>query len=291
MGYRILYFYKKENTYYREKSIGRIGRRGKNYQVNCQIGNISLREKGLCEEEEDAVRAFYCGLPEYYGRAAGLGRWKGSFPIHWNFGQLLRLMQNCCEYVSADAYYIAEYFENELAEGDYGFTPGRQRMCPELIYRFSGQFRGVDSILYLGEESPEGIYEMPLRGELLRKLHTFSYLGEKTEQYEILEENLWKEYGMPLMPVGNMGELSACRIRRLLVLDDRQEGNTEWSLLPGGCVYLDFWSNSERRAQIIKNRTDIKYISEYMYLTQNLDTPKENGYNVREGNEQCQNER
>ena len=284
MGYRILYFYKRDNTFYREKNAGRLARGGRNRQA----GNLSFGEKEPDGEgEEEEVRMFFCGLPEYYARAAGWGRWKGSFPIRWNFGQLLRLMQNCCEYVSADAYYLEEGFEKELAEGDLGFTPGRQRMCPELIHRFSRRFRGIDSILYLAEELRERPGEMPLEEDLLRKLHYFFYLGERTEQYEVLEENLWNEYGMPLMPVKETGELAACRIRRLLVLDDRQEGEADWRALPKGCVYMDLWSDSGRRAQIAENRTDIKYISEYLYLVQNLDTTRENGYNVREGNEQC----
>lgn len=285
MGYRILYFYKRQNTFYREKSTGRKGRGGRDRQA----GNIFFSEKGLDEPGgEEAVKVFFCGLPEYYARAAGLGRWKGSFPVRWNFGQLLRLMQNCCEYVSADAYYLEEGFEKELVEGDLGFTPGRQRMCPELIHRFSGQFRGIDSILYLAQEFQERPGEIPLKEELLRKLHYFFYIGEKTERYEVLEENLWNEYGMPLMPVKDVGELAACRIRRLLVLDDRQEGEADWRVLPKGCVYMDLWSDPGRKAQIAGNRADIKYISEYQYLVQNLDTTGENGYNVREGNEQCQ---
>lgn len=285
MGYRILYFYKKENTFYREKSNGKKGRDRRNRQA----GNIFFSEKGLDEPGgEEAVKVFFCGLPEYYARAVGLGRWKGSFPVHWNFGQLLRLMQNCCEYVSADAYYLEEEFEKELVKGDLGFTPGRQRMCPELIHRFSGQFKGIDSILYLAQEFQERPEEMPLREELLRKLHYFFYLGEKAERYEILEENLWNEYGMPLISVKDAGELATCQIRRLLVLDDRQEGEADWRALPEGCVYMDLWSDPERRARIAGSRMDIKYISEYLYLAQNLDTTGENGYNVREGNEQCQ---
>ena len=285
MGYRILYFYKRENTFYREKNAGRMARGGRNRHA----GNVFFGEKELeGSEAEGTVKVFFCGLPEYYARAAGWGRWKGSFPIHWNFGQLLRLMQNCCEYVSADAYYLEEGFEKELAEGDPGFTPGRQRMCPELIHRFSGQFRGIDSILYLAEEFQERSGEMPLKEELLRKLHYFFYLGEKTERYTVLEENLWNEYGMPLMPVKEAGELATCRVRRLLVLDDRQEGEADWRALPSGCVYMDLWSDPGRKKQIAGNRVDIKYISEYLYLVQNLDTTGENGYNVREGNEQCQ---
>lgn len=285
MGYRILYFYKRKNAFYKEKNTGRMMRGGRNRRA----GNISFGEKVLGETgEEENVKVFFCGLPEYYARAAGLGRWKGSFPVHWNFGQLLRLMQNCCEYVSADAYYLEEEFEKELAEGDLGFTPGRQRMCPELIHRFSRQFRGIDSILYLAEELRGRAGEMPLGEELLRKLHYFFYQGEKTEQYAALEENLWGEYGMPLMPVKDVGELAVCQVRRLLVLDDRQEGETDWRNLPKGCVYVDLWSDPERKTRIAGNRADIKYISEYQYLVQNLDTTGENGYNVREGNEQCQ---
>ena len=123
---------------------------------------------------------------------------------------------------------------------------------------------------------------------MLRKLRYFFYLGEKTERYTVLEENLWNEYGMPLMPVKEAGELATCRVRKLLVLDDRQEGEADWRALPRGCVYMDLWSDPGRKKQIAGNRVDIKYISEYLYLVQNLDTTGENGYNVREGNEQCQ---
>ena len=52
MGYRVLYLYKKENTFYREKDGG----------------NISFAEKELGGEEDPVLRAFYCGVPEYYGK-------------------------------------------------------------------------------------------------------------------------------------------------------------------------------------------------------------------------------
>ncbi|MBD5550108.1 MAG: hypothetical protein HDQ96_02880 [Lachnospiraceae bacterium] len=251
MGYRILYFYKKENAFYREK----------------KRTNVFFSEKG----QDDSIKLFFCGLPEYYGRQI---RWGGkrTFPVPWNFGQLLRLMQSCCEYVSADAYYLEEQFEKELTEGEFEFTPGRQRMCAELIGKMADRFQGIDSILYLREETEEGPKELPLPERLLRKLRYFFYLGEKSEQYSILEENLWEEYGMPLLHVRKVKELAACRIKRLLVLDDRQEGDADWKVLPKGCVYMDLWSDTGRRTQIAKNRVDIKYISEYLYLRQNLDT-------------------
>lgn len=274
MGYRILYFYKRENVIYKEK-------RG---------GNLSFVEKELGDAEEPFLKVFFCGLPEYYGLRAGqlvMGRlWKRATPgsrtahgnqsgkeryVPWNPGQLLRLMQNCCEYVSADAYYLEEHFEKELAESGLGFTPGRQRMCGGLIKKMSGQFQGIDSILYLRGDSGEQTGELPVPEKLLRKLHYFFYLGEKSGQYAALEENLWREYGMPLFTVKNMSELAPCQIKRLLVLDDRQEGGAEWEMLPRGCVYMDLWSDAGRRAQIEKNRADIKYISEYLYLCRNLD--------------------
>lgn len=267
MAYRILYFYKKENAFYRDG-------RGT---------DLSMEEKEL----DESVKVFSCGLPEYYGRQMKWGgRIKGSgifrrrrgtmtseYPaVPWNFGQLLRLMQNCCEYVSADACYLEEQFERELAEGEFGYRPGRQRMCGELIRKVAGQFKGIDSILYLSGEAQERAGELPLPEELLRKLHYFFYLGEKSELYAVLEENLWQEYGMPLLSVRKMTELADCRIKRLLVLDDRPEGGADWEELSGGSVYLDLWSNAGRRAQMEKNRADIKYISEYLCLLRSFDS-------------------
>lgn len=271
MGYRILYFYKKGNAFYKEK----------------KTVNLSFDEREL----GDSVKVFFCGLPEYYANQIRWGGWrKGNraHPVPWNFGQLLRLMQNCCEYVSADAYYLEEGFERELSEGEFGFTPGRQRMCGEMIEKLTGQYRGIDSILYLAEKDGEMSGELPLPENLLRKLHYFFYLGERTERCIVLEENLWQEYGMPLIFVRKPEEVAACRISRLLVLDDRQEGGADWKALPGGCVYQDLWSAAERRDEITGNRSDIKYVSEYLYLARNLDTFRESGYNVREGSEQCQ---
>lgn len=267
MAYRILYFYKKENAFYRDG-------RGT---------DLSMEEKEL----EESVKVFSCGLPEYYGRQmkwGGLIKRSGIFrakkdlmapdyrAVPWNFGQLLRLMQNCCEYVSADACYLEEQFEKELAEGEFGYRPGRQRMCGELIRKIPGQFKGIDSILYLSGGAGERAGELPLSDELLRKLHYFFYLGEKSELYAVLEENLWREYGMPLLSVKRMAEPAGCKIRRLLVLDDRPEGGAEWEELSGGSVYLDLWSDAGRRAQLEKNRADIKYVSEYLCLLRNLDS-------------------
>lgn len=259
MGYRILYFYKKKNAFYLEK----------------KRGGLLLGEKELGGQGEDmSVKAFFCGVPEYYGKRRRWPRWKRNdrvASIPWHLGQLLCLMQNYCEYVSADAYYLEECFEKELAESGFGFVSGRQRMCGGMIKNCSGQFLGIDSILYLAGKRQEGYLEMPLQKNLLRKMRYFFYLGEKTKQYAILEENLWQEYGMPLMTVKDKKELTACQIKRLLILDDRPEGEADWETLPKGCVYLDFWSVSERRKEILENRADIKYISEYLYLLQNLD--------------------
>lgn len=257
--YRILYFYKKENVLYKEK-------RGI---------NLSFVEKELGEAEEPFLKVFFCGLPEYYGNRPVWGRKKSGDPkrrfVPWNSGQLLRLMQNCCEYISADAYYLEEQFEKELEERGFGLTAGGQRMCGELIKKITGQLREIDGVLYMCGNSGEKERELPIPDRLLRKLRCFFYMGEKSGQYAVLEENLWREYGMPLLTVKNKKELAACQIKRLLVLDDRQEGGAEWAMLPGGCVYLDLWSDAGRRAQIGKNRADIKYISEYLYLCQNLD--------------------
>lgn len=251
MGYRILYFYKKENTYYRDG-------RGT---------DLSMEER----KADDPVKLFFCGLPEYYGRKRQWCGWKKGKTVPWTAGQLLRLMQNCCEYVSADACYLEERLEKELAEGEIGYTSGRQRMCGDLIGEISGRLKGIGSILYLGRDAGEREEELPLPEGLLRKLYYFFYLGEKSGQYGMLEENLWREYGMPVLSVKKAEELSACRIGRLLVIDDRQEGNVERETLPRGCVYLDLWSDAGRRAQIEKYRTDIKYMSEYLYLRRNFD--------------------
>lgn len=247
VGYRILYFYRKENAFYRD-------RKGT---------NLLMEEKEL----EESVKVFSCGLPEYYGRQM---RWRGkSRAVPWNFAQLLRLMQNCCEYVSADACYLEEQFERELAEEEFGCGSGGQRMCGELIGKIPGSFRGIDGILYRSGGDGERTGELPLPDGLLRKLRYFFYLGEKSELYTALEENLWQEYGMPLLSVKNMAESAAYQVSRLLVIDDRPEGAADREALPEGSVYLDLWSNPGRRAQITENRTNIKYISEYLWVLGN----------------------
>lgn len=275
MGYRILYFYKKKDTYYREK----------------REGNLSFLEKDMEEGGEPFLKVLYCGVPEYYGiRAGRRGRNRLFFRprgnpsaakenevpkegyVPWDRGRLLRLLQNCCAYVSADACYLEEDLERELALSEASFVPERQRMCSELIGRLSGQFRGIDSVLYLWQEQEEGTPgELPLSGELLRRLHYFFYMGEREEQYAALEENLWAGYGMPVLAVNRTEELATCQIRRLLVIDDRREGEADWAMLPRGCVYLDLWSDAGRRKQIEGNRIDIKYLSEYVYLRRHFD--------------------
>jgi len=285
MIHRIIYFYKKENVGYRQYGFLPIGRKRQARQTDT----VSFTEK----EAGENVKVFFCGIPEYYGvrfgrksrknASSGMIRAseqeKSSVTV-WNIGQFLRLLQNCCEYVSADAYYLEESFEKELADGEPFFSLSKQRMCGGMIKKLSGQFKGIDCILYAAEEGEEeGQGELPLREQLLRKLHYFFYLGEKTEKYTVLEETLWQEYGMPLIRVRDMQELKECRIRRLLVLDDRQDGGVRYAALPERCVYIDLWSNAEKRAEITENRRDIKYLSEYWYLTQNLDTLGENGYN------------
>ncbi len=261
--YRIIYFYKKRDASFQKKNTGWLLKR----RQRKWFGNVSFLEKEVSGTEEEApVKIFFCGIPAYYGN---------------HIGQLYRLLQNCCVHVSADTYYLEEGFEKELAESEKAFSLGRQRMCGGMIRKLSGQFRGIDNILYLaGETDEQEQGELPLREDLLRKLHCFFYMGEKSERYDVLEENLWREYGMPLLSVRSACELEECRMKRLLVLDDRQSGAAECSALPGGCIYLDLWSNQERQMQIAENAGGIKYLSEYLYLTENLDTLGENRYNT-----------
>lgn len=280
MGYRILYFYKKENAYYREK----------------KEGNLSFYEKEPGGEDGSFLKVFYCGIPEYYGvrrgrvfsifkkrvsaekRTAQKNRMiSGESVMPWDAGQLLRLMQNCCEYVSADACYLEERFERELERAGFPHISGRPRMWGGLINKMTGQFQGIDSILYLCGTPEEQAGELPIPDKLLRKLLYFFFLGEKREQYAVLEDNLWQEYGMPLLSVKNTAELAACQMKRLLVIDDRQEGGADWEALPRGCVYLDLWSDAGRREQIEKNRADIKYVSEYLYLRRSFAGGRMNG--------------
>ncbi len=275
MAHRIIYFYKMENIYYKPKAAGFLRKRMKVSLTD----NVSLSEKelGASGAEEAAIKAYFCGIPEYCGYYIGRGRRKKY--LH-DTGQLLRVLQDCCEYVSADAYYLEENFEKELAERNLSLSFGKQRMCSEMIKNLSGHYRGIDSILYVAEEEEDRKEDgLPLKKQLLQKLHYFFYLGQESEQYYLLEKNLWEEYGMPVIRVRDVQELSACQLNRLLVLDDRKEGQIRWAKLPEACVYIDFWSDPERKRQIMENRTDIKYLSEYLYLTKNLDTFRENGYN------------
>lgn len=272
MEYRILYFYKKENAYYRGK----------------KEGNLSFAEKEPGGKGGPPLRIFYCGIPEYYGarsrrvftifkkrisaekRTTQKNRTvPGESVMLWDTGRLLRLMQSCCEHVSADVCYLEEHFERELEQAGFPHISGSPRMWGGLINKMTGQFQGIDSILYLCGNPEEQAGELPIPEKLLRKLLYFFFLGERGEQYAALEENLWQEYGMPLLSVKHTAELAACKIKRLLVLDDRQEGGADWEALPRGCVYLDLWSDAGRREQIGKNRPDIKYVSEYLYLQRN----------------------
>lgn len=263
MEYRILYFYRERHSPGQEKNQSWLfGKRRFR-----RFGSVSFSEKKLEKpEEEISVRMFFCGIPAY--------------DIS-HIGQLYRLLQNCCVKVSAETYYLEEALEQEVAKRESPFFPGRQRMCGGMIRLLSSKFGGIDSILYLPQEKEEERQkELPLPEGLLRRLHYFFYAGEKTERYFVLEENLWREYGMPLFMVKDARELMECRIKRLLVLDDRQEGTAEMNALPRGSVYLDLWSNRERQAQAKKSDTGIKYLSEYLYLSGNLDTSGENRYNT-----------
>lgn len=277
MEYRILYFYKKENTCYREK-------RGE---------TVSLVKKEPGGEGWPFLKIFYCGIPEYRGAGGGSvfsllrkrissgkravqknRKIPGEDRMPWDAERLLRLMQNCCGQVSADACYLEERFERTLEQAGFPHTFGRPRMCGGLIKKMTGKFQGIDGILYLCGDPEERAGELPIPEKLLRKLRFFFFLGEKREQYAVLEENLWQEYGMPLLAVKSAAEAAACRIKRLLVLDDRREGAADLKALPPGCVYLDLWSDAGRQEQIGRNRADIKYVSEYLYLRQNFQMPE-----------------
>ena len=303
MGYRILYFYKKENAFYGGNAGERI--------------IFDEREFG---EDGVSLRVFFCALPEYEALRAGrsfslFGKFKrmvrkrqalskGESPageqcVSWSYEKLISLMRECCAHVSADAWYLEEHFGRELAERGFHFSMDRQRMCGELIGKLCGGLREIDSILYLGEDAEEQVGELPLPEKLLRKLRYFFYMGTDTRansvgtadesrarregeenlsasvserresRYKVLEENLWQEYGMPMLSVRKTAELADCKIGRLLVIDDRREGSADWEALPRGCAYLDLWSNPARRAQM-GNRADIKYLSEYLYVRQNV---------------------
>lgn len=262
LAHRIIYFYIRKNACYKQKL------------KNSCISSILFSEKELGD-----IKACYCGLPEYYEVRKG---WKKEKKYVREAAYFLEILQKCCEHVSAESYYLEEDLERQLMTGKFSAAFGKQRMCGSMIKHLTGQFRGIDAILYEAEEGEEPEQEeLSFNKELVRKLHYFFYMGERTEKYTVMEDALWKEYGMPLIWINNVQDMAECRINRLLVLDDRKSGNVEWRFLQKDCVYIDLWSDREKKEEIMRNRADIKYISERFYLTKNLDTPWENGYNAQ----------
>lgn len=258
MGYRIVYFYAQPDA-----------------EEGCRNAPLVERE---FEEEDGALKVFACGVPGRYGHCAGqIKDGKRHHPLFRRWKRRrerevssFSLMQEYCARVSADACYLEELFAQELRERGISSPSNRQRMCGELIRKMCGRLRAIDGILYLGGEAGERERELPIQESLLRKVRYFFYMGERMERGAALEENLWQGYGMPLLSIGKMAELDAWQIGRLLVIDDRQDGEADWKTMPRGSVYLDLWSDDARRAQIEKNRADVKYLSECLYVRQKL---------------------
>lgn len=258
MGYRIVYFYARPYA-----------------EEGCQNLTFAEREFG---EEEGALKVFACGMSERYVNRGGQAKdarrryplfrwWKRQREQEVSF---FSLMQEYCARVSADACYLEERFARELEERGISSPLDRQRMCGALIRQMCGGLRAIESILYMSGETEGKARELPIPEGLLRGLRYFFYMGERDEDCAVLEENLWREYGMPLLSVGKMTDMGGWQIGRLLVIDDRQGGAADWERLSRGSVYLDLWSDAARRAQMERNRADVKYLSEYLYLQQNL---------------------
>ena len=224
--------------------------------------------------EHDVLSLYVCKIPRYYAAKKSFLKRTVRY-ITWNKAALLQTMQNCCLTLCADKYYLdAEWEAMEAAEP--AFWNVKQRMEEELLTDRLRNIGWVNRILWIsGKENI--CRHIPM--ELLSKVQIFYVLHaeedceDKRKAIGDTEKFLWEEYGMPLIHIRSLREISCKKEERLLVLydDDKQ---LPLSLMPCKVLCFDLWSDEKLRGRIQKERPDAKYVSEYCYLQKLVqDTP------------------
>lgn len=239
----------------------------------CQDTKESVGSKPIIAQiRNDVLQVYKCRIPRYYAAKRHLFKRTVTYTT-WNKAALLQTMQNCCLTLCADKYYV-ETESDFKEESEPAFWNERQRIEEDLLAERFGKIGRVNQILWIpGTES----ICRSIPTEVLGKVRRFYVLSgnennlaknrddKLRETIKSTENFLWKEYGMPLIYIASLQEISCEKEERLLILQDA-EGCLPLKQIPCKILFFDLWSDEKLRKKIEKERPEVKYFSEYSYL-------------------------
>ena len=239
----------------------------------CQDTKESVGSKPIIENiSNDVLQIYECRIPRYYAAKKHLFKRTVTY-MTWNKAALLQTMQNCCLTLCADKYYV-ETKSDFKEESEPAFWNERQRIEEDLLVKRFEKIGRINQILWI--PGTDGICRS-IPTEVLGKVRRFYVLsgnendveknkdGKLRETIKDTENFLWKEYGMPLIYIDFLQEMSCKKEERLLILQDA-ERYLPLKQIPCKILFFDLWSDEKLRKKIEKDRPDVKYFSEYSYL-------------------------
>lgn len=215
--------------------------------------------------EEERIQLWVCRFSRYYSVKKYLFRKKKKYTT-WNKAALLQTMQNCCLTLCADKYFVGPEFE-KIDTTEPAFRNGKQKIEEELLRDRLEKIGRINHILWI--PGTENICRN-IPAKLLQKLQKFYVLredltAEEEKAISDTENFLWNEYGMPLLYIDFLKEISCKQEERLMILYDTDRC-LSLKQIPCKILCVDLWSNESLREMMEKERPDAKYFSEYCYL-------------------------
>ena len=215
--------------------------------------------------EEESIQLWVCRFSRYYSVKKYPFRKKKKYTT-WNKAALLQTMQNCCLTLCADKYFVGPEFE-KIDTTEPAFRNGKQKIEEELLRDRLEKIGRISHILWI--PGTENICRN-IPTKLLQKLQKFYVLredltAEEEKAISDTENFLWNEYGMPLLYIDFLKEISCKQEERLMILYDTDRC-LSFKQIPCKILCVDLWSNESLREMMEKERPDAKYFSEYCYL-------------------------
>ncbi len=211
-----------------------------------------------------------CGVPEFY--------WKKR---KWESGKLTDSLSGVLEEQKAEEYYLQPEVARLAGIGG--------RLPPEiLLQKILSQAPCLEYLIFighggncregeLGEEAFREERQMLFRllAPYLARVNHFTLVSDQPEGYEEFADYIYEEYGIPTAYAQGIGQQFGKK-GKTVVLDMRKEGAVTCQGIPPRAVYVDFWSNEEKRKALEEERGDVRYLSVVKFL----DTLVKNGYNT-----------
>ena len=201
-----------------------------------------------------------CSIPEYYWNKKG-----------WEEDKLAKVMEEKLKEEGAEEYYLHPSI-NKLLKKEENLPP-KQLLQVLLIQNICWE----NLCIIIESKEQMQICQQMLEEYFPRvnRLIIVTDCQEGEEVYEELTDFVYEEYGIPSAVRANLDETMENRTGTV-ILDMKRQYRLPWKMIPSGAVYVDCYSENEKRYVLETKRKDVHYLS----VVKNLDTIVKNGYNT-----------